>query len=67
MTGCVAWRTEKLAPEYLARLDSAQLGNLGDVKSVVAGIREMRIHFWGRLSCLFRTAWEGVAVFALRR
>ena len=29
----------------LARLDSAQLGNLGDVKSVGAGIREMRIHF----------------------
>ena len=29
----------------LARLESVQLGNLGDVKSVGAGVREMRIHF----------------------
>ena len=35
----------KARARILARLDSAQLGNLGDVKSVVAGIREMRIHF----------------------
>ena len=35
----------KARARILARLDSAQLGNLGDVKSVGAGIREMRIHF----------------------
>jgi putative addiction module killer protein len=29
----------------LARLESVQLGNLGDVKNVGAGVREMRIHF----------------------
>jgi len=28
----------------LARLESAQLGNLGDVKSLGDGLREMRIH-----------------------
>ena len=28
----------------LARLESAQLGNLGDVKSVGEGVREMRVH-----------------------
>jgi putative addiction module killer protein len=28
----------------LARLESAQLGNLGDVKAVGGGIREMRVH-----------------------
>ena len=28
----------------LARLESAQLGNLGDVKSIGDGLREMRIH-----------------------
>ena len=28
----------------LARLESAQLGNLGDVRSVGEGIREMRVH-----------------------
>ena len=27
----------------LARLESAQLGNLGDVKSVGEGVREMRV------------------------
>ncbi len=27
-----------------ARLDAAQLGNLGDVKVVGGGIREMRVH-----------------------
>ena len=35
----------KARARILARLDSVQLGNLGDVKSVGAGIREMRIHF----------------------
>lgn len=35
----------KARARILARLDSAQLGNLGDVKSVGAGIRAMRIHF----------------------
>jgi putative addiction module killer protein len=29
----------------LARLESARLGNLGDVKSVGEGVREMRVHF----------------------
>ena len=29
----------------LARLESAQLGNLGDVKAIGAGVREMRVHF----------------------
>lgn len=28
----------------LARLESAQLGNLGDVKAVGGGVREMRVH-----------------------
>ena len=28
----------------LARLESAQLGNLGDVRSVGGGVREMRVH-----------------------
>ena len=28
----------------LARLESAQLGNLGDVKTVGGGVREMRVH-----------------------
>lgn len=28
----------------LARLESAQLGNLGDVKAVGEGVREMRVH-----------------------
>lgn len=28
----------------LARLESAQLGNLGDVRSVGEGVREMRVH-----------------------
>jgi len=28
----------------LARLESAQLGNLGDVRSVGHGVREMRVH-----------------------
>ena len=36
---------QKSRARILARLDSAQFGNLGDVKSVGAGIREMRIHF----------------------
>jgi len=35
----------KARARILARLDSAQLGNLGDVKSVGEGIREMRVHF----------------------
>lgn len=29
----------------LARLESAENGNLGDVKAVGGGIREIRIHF----------------------
>lgn len=29
----------------LARLEAVKLGNLGDVKSVGEGIRELRIHF----------------------
>ena len=28
----------------LARLESAQLGNLGDIKAVGDGVREMRVH-----------------------
>jgi putative addiction module killer protein len=36
----------KARARILARRDSVQLGNLGDVKLVGAGIREMRIHFW---------------------
>jgi len=28
----------------LARLESAQLGNLGDVRAVAGGVREMRVH-----------------------
>ncbi len=28
----------------LVRLESAQLGNLGDVKTVGGGVREMRVH-----------------------
>ena len=34
----------KVRARILARLDAAQLGNLGDVKSVGGGIREMRVH-----------------------
>ena len=29
---------------YLARLESVQLGNLGDVKAVGDGVRELRVH-----------------------
>ena len=29
----------------LARLESAQLGNLGDTRAVGTGVREMRVHF----------------------
>jgi putative addiction module killer protein len=35
----------KARARILARLESAQLGNLGDIRSVGDGIREMRIHF----------------------
>jgi putative addiction module killer protein len=34
----------KARARILARLDAAQLGNLGDVKVVGGGIREMRVH-----------------------
>jgi putative addiction module killer protein len=35
----------KARARILARLESAQLGNLGDTKAVGAGVREMRVHF----------------------
>lgn len=34
----------KARARILARLESARLGNLGDVKSVGDGVREMRVH-----------------------
>lgn len=37
-------RDRKAKARILARLDAAQLGNLGDCKSVGGGIREMRVH-----------------------
>ena len=40
-----ALQDRKGRARILARLESVQLGNLGDVKSVGAGVREMRIHF----------------------
>ena len=36
----------------LARLESAQLGNLGDVKAVGLGVREMRIHVGPGTACI---------------
>jgi len=35
----------KARARILARLESAQLGNLGDTRSVGTGVREMRVHF----------------------
>ena len=35
----------KARARILARLESAQLGNLGDIRSVGEGVREMRVHF----------------------
>ncbi len=35
----------KARARILARLESAQLGNLGDIRSVGEGIREMRVDF----------------------
>jgi len=35
----------KARARILARLESAQLGNLGDARSVGSGVREMRVHF----------------------
>ena len=35
---------KKAKARILARLEAMKLGNLGDVKSVGAGIRELRIH-----------------------
>jgi putative addiction module killer protein len=40
-----ALQDRKGRARILARLESVQLGNLGDVKGVGAGVREMRIHF----------------------
>ena len=40
-----ALQDRKGRARILARLESVQLGNLGDVKSVGAGVRELRIHF----------------------
>jgi putative addiction module killer protein len=40
-----ALQDRKGRARILARLESVQLGNLGDVKSIGAGVREMRIHF----------------------
>lgn len=37
-------RDKKALARIIARLESARLGNLGDVKSVGGGVREMRIH-----------------------
>lgn len=37
-------RDRKGRARVLARLESAQLGNLGDVKAVGGGVREMRVH-----------------------
>lgn len=37
-------RDRKAKARILARLDAAQLGNLGDCKAVGGGIREMRVH-----------------------
>jgi putative addiction module killer protein len=31
-------------PEFLARLESARLGNLGDTRTLRGGVREMRVH-----------------------
>jgi len=38
-------RDQNARARVLARLESAEHGNLGDVKSVGGGIREMRIHY----------------------
>jgi putative addiction module killer protein len=38
-------RDKKARARILARLESALLGSLGDVKHVGAGVREMRVHF----------------------
>jgi putative addiction module killer protein len=38
-------RDKKARARILARLESASLGNLGDVKNIGVGIREMRVHF----------------------
>ena len=35
---------KKAKARILARLEAVKLGNLGDVKSVVDGVRELRIH-----------------------
>jgi putative addiction module killer protein len=35
----------KATARILARLESVKLGNLGDVKSVGDGVRELRVHF----------------------
>ena len=35
----------KARARILARLESAQLGNLGDTRAVGTGVREMRVHF----------------------
>jgi putative addiction module killer protein len=37
-------RDAKVKARILARLESARLGNLGDTRSLGAGVREMRVH-----------------------
>ena len=37
-------RDNKAKARIVSRLDSVRLGNLGDCKSVGAGIRELRVH-----------------------
>jgi putative addiction module killer protein len=37
-------RDKKALARIIARIESARLGNLGDVKSVGGGVREMRVH-----------------------
>ena len=40
-----ALRDQRGRARILARLESAENGNLGDVKNIGDGVREMRVHF----------------------
>jgi len=57
-------RDMRAKARVLARLDSARLGNLGDVRTVAGGVSEMRVDVGGGYRVYF-TRREGVLIILL--